>query len=327
MKRCWLIAGLALSACADQRTPESVTAAADSLMQPIAESYVKLVLGVGEHDANYVDAYYGPPEWRAQVKVEKPSLDTLAARAHRLLAEIQPLVVSESDTLVQLRRQYLERQLLAVRAYLGMLKGEKLAFDDESHALYDAIAPTFPESHFQALLDSLSAILPGSGPVPARLESYKRAFVIPPAKLDTVFRAAIAEARRRTAAQIQLPANEEFVLEYVTAKPWSGYNWYQGSARSLIQINRELPIYIDRAIDLGAHEGYPGHHVFNALLEHHLVRGRNWPEYSVYPLFSPQSLIAEGSANYGIDVAFPGEERVAFERDVLYPLAGLDPQR
>jgi hypothetical protein len=25
---------------------------------------------------------------------------------------------------------------------------------------------------------------------------------------------------------------------------------------------------------------------------------------TVYPLFSPQSLIAEGSANYGIDVAF-----------------------
>ena len=44
----------------------------------------------------------------------------------------------------------------------------------------------------------------------------------------------------------------------------------------------------------------------------------------MYPLFSPQSLIAEGSANYGIDVAFPDTERVAFERDVLYPLAGLD---
>jgi len=44
----------------------------------------------------------------------------------------------------------------------------------------------------------------------------------------------------------------------------------------------------------------------------------------VYPLFSPQSLIAEGTANYGIEVAFPGSERVAFERDALYPAAGLD---
>jgi hypothetical protein len=38
------------------------------------------------------------------------------------------------------------------------------------------------------------------------------------------------------------------------------------------------------------------------------------------------SLIAEGSANFGIELAFPGEEKLAFERDVLYPLAGLDPE-
>ena len=42
-------------------------------------------------------------------------------------------------------------------------------------------------------------------------------------------------------------------------------------------------------------------------------------------MFSPQSLIAEGSANYGIDVAFPGDSRIAFEKDVLFPLAGIDP--
>jgi hypothetical protein len=37
------------------------------------------------------------------------------------------------------------------------------------------------------------------------------------------------------------------------------------------------------------------------------------------------SLIAEGSANYGIDIAFPGAERQAFEKEVVFPLAGLDP--
>jgi hypothetical protein len=48
-------------------------------------------------------------------------------------------------------------------------------------------------------------------------------------------------------------------------------------------------------------------------------------EVSVYPLFSPQSFIAEGTANYGIDMAFPGDARAAFERATLFPLAGLDP--
>jgi len=123
---------------------------------------------------------------------------------------------------------------------------------------------------------------------------------------------------------VQLPANESFTVEYVKNKPWGGYNWYQGNSRSLIQVNTDLPIYIDRAIDLACHEGYPGHHVYNALLEKHLVRDRGWVEFSVYALFSPQSLIAEGTANYGIEVAFPGDERLVFERDVLFPAAGLD---
>ena len=88
-----------------------------------------------------------------------------------------------------------------------------------------------------------------------------------------------------------------------------------------------MPIAIDRAIDLACHEGYPGHHIYNASLERSLVRERGWLEYSVSPLFSPQSRIAEGSANYGIEMAFPGEERVAYEKAVLFPLAGLDASR
>src|SRR5690606_7416215 len=34
---------------------------------------------------------------------------------------------------------------------------------------------------------------------------------------------------------------------------------------------------------------------------------------------------AEGSANYGIDLAFPGDEGTRFEQEGLYPLPGLDP--
>jgi hypothetical protein len=82
-------------------------------------------------------------------------------------------------------------------------------------------------------------------------------------------------------------------------------------------------VRLGRAVDLGCHEGYPGHHVYNMLLEQGLARGRDWLEYTVYPLYSPQSFIAEGSANYGIQLAFPGAERLTFETRVLYPLAGL----
>jgi hypothetical protein len=89
-------------------------------------------------------------------------------------------------------------------------------------------------------------------------------------------------------------------------------------------VNLDFPVALDRAIDLACHEGYPGHHVYNALLEQALVHDRGWVEISLYPLFSPQSLIAEGSANFGVDLAFPPAERTAFERHSLFPLAGLD---
>jgi hypothetical protein len=122
----------------------------------------------------------------------------------------------------------------------------------------------------------------------------------------------------------KLPTQENFQLEYVTDKPWSGYNWYKGNYKSLIQINVSQPIFIERAIDLACHEGYPGHHVYNALLEKNLYHDKGWTEISLYPLFSPQSLIAEGSANFGISLAFPGDEQKQFCKTVLMPLAGLD---
>src|SRR6185503_2353828 len=35
---------------------------------PLAERYVRLVLAVGQHDPDFVDAYYGPPAWKQQAE-------------------------------------------------------------------------------------------------------------------------------------------------------------------------------------------------------------------------------------------------------------------
>ena len=98
--------------------------------------------------------------------------------------------------------------------------------------------------------------------------------MIPKEKVDAVFKMAIQECKSRTAKHIQLPAEENFTVEYVQGKSWSAYNWYQGNYRSIIQVNTDLPIAIDRAIDLACHEGYPGHHVLNLLIEKNLVRDK-----------------------------------------------------
>lgn len=296
-----------------------------------AETYVRLVLALGQHDENFVDAYYGPPALRREAEREKWALADIDKRAAVLEVDLRRLPVIDAATpdaeMRLLRRAYLMRQLNALRARVAMLRGTRYRFDEESRELYDAVAPTNTEASFQSALDQIGAAIGGSGDLPGRYAAFRQAFVIPPARLDAVFTAAIAECRRRTAAHVPLPEGETFTVAYVTDKPWSAYNWYQGGYKSLIEVNTDLPVFVDRAIDLACHEGYPGHHVYNVLLEKHLVKDRGWVEFSVYPLFSPQSLIAEGTANYGIEVAFSAAERRAFEREIVFPLAGLDPAR
>jgi hypothetical protein len=295
-------------------------------MDKSAEQYVKLVLAVGEHDSDYVDAYYGPPAWRDEAKAQKRSLADVQKAAAALRANLRSSA-PPSDAMLALRRGYLLRQTEALMARVEILLGRKLPFDEESRALYDAVAPHHSEDHFRGLLADLDRELAGSGAVAERIEAFRQQFVIRKERLDSVFGAAIAACRDLTSRQMPLPATESFTVEYVTNKAWSGYNWYKGNFTSLIQVNTDLPIFIDRAIDLACHEGYPGHHVYNTLLEKNLVRDRGWVEFSVYALFSPQSLIAEGSANYGIEVAFPSDQRVSFEKAELFPIAGLDSAR
>ena len=293
-------------------------------MDQLAREYVRLVLALGVHDADAVDAYYGPPDLQAEVRARALPLAQVVSEIVALRQQVDAWhAPAEAEPARRLR--ILKAQARALEARAASAGGRHLTFDEESRTLYDAVAPTYEAAHFERLLAEFDAVLPGTGPVPERYERFRAAFVVPPERVDAVFRRAIAGCRERTRAHVPLPGGEEFTLEYVTDKPWSGYNWYKGNFHSVIQVNTDLPIYIDRALDLACHEGYPGHHVYNALLEQELVRSRGWIEWSVYPLFSPQSLIAEGTANFGISVVFSDAERLAFERDVLFPLAGLDP--
>ena len=313
------LATTALACAPDANEPEGTNE-----MDAIAESYVRLALAVGEHDGDYVDAFYGPAEWREQVSEQALGLPEIGVQADELLGRLGTIEPG-GEEMARLRHSYLTTQLGSLVARVAMLGGRTLTFDEESRALYGAEAPTNSDEHFASILEAMDDVLPGSGSLSERYGTFRSQFVIPGHLLDTVFSVAIEACRARTLTHMELPEGESFVVEYVTDKSWSGYNWYQGGYQSLIQVNTDLPIFIDRPVDLACHEGYPGHHTYNAMLESHLVDGRGWPEFSVYPLFSPQSFIAEGSANFGIEMAFPGEERIEFERDVLFPLAGLDP--
>ncbi len=336
-------AGAGASADRAARTSGPTLAEAHTAADQMAQDYIRLSLEADTHEAGYVDAYYGPPALRDAARANPRSVADLLAEAHRLVeatddwlsggaAELEP-----ADAPYSIRRRLVALHGMASAAItrLEMIGGRRFPFAEEAQGLFGVEVMTRPLESFDPILARLETLIPGDGPLATRVNSFNDRYVIPADRLRAVFDAAIGECRRRTAQHIALPAGESFTMHFVTDKPWSGYNYYLGNFQSRIEINTDLPIRISRAVDLGCHEGYPGHHVLNLLVEQRLARGgatganggpgRPWPEYLVNPLYSPTSVLSEGSANYGIDLAFPGRERLTYDRDVLYPLAGLNP--
>ena len=287
-------------------------------LDALAESYVKLVLAVGRHDALYVDAYYGPPAWQTEAARGEPvPLPGLLATTRGLRRDLEA-AEGPAD-----RKRYLDKQLVAVEAHLRRLSGERMTLTEECRALYDADPPRHDVAEFQAAHDALEKLVPGTAPLGPRIEALRKAVYIPREELETTLRRALDLARNTNAPFVTLPAGESFETVLVTGKPWGAYNWYLGNFKSRIELNTDLPTELNNLLGTMCHEGYPGHHVYNVLLENNLVKGRGWVEYTVYPLYSPQSLLAEGTANVGIDVVFSDDERRKALTEVLAPVAGV----
>ena len=307
-----------LAACATPSRPEPD-------LNPLAEAYVRLALEIGAHEEGYIDAYYGPPEWKTAAEASPRSTAELKTAIDALSTRIAAALGETRDPVALRRGRALAAYVASARFRLDMIEGARAPFADEAERLF-ALRPSLrPLESYDAVLARIDALVPGNGALADRVQALRARYVVPRARLHAVIDAAIAECRRRTAAHMTLPENERFSLEFVTGQSWSGYNYYLGGNQSRILVNTDLPVTIDRAVTLGCHEGYPGHHVQGVNAER-LYRERGWVEYSVLPLFSPQGPLNEGGGNYGVDLAFPGDEQLAFEKATLYPLAGLDPE-
>ena len=306
---------LAVSACAQRAEPD---------LNPLAERYVRLSLEIGTHEEGYIDAYFGPPEWKTEAEAHPRPLTELKAAADALHAELETALTQARDPMAQRRARSLAAYVSSARFRIDMMDGTRVPFADEAERLFALRPVNLPLESYDAALARVESSVPGSGPLHERVSRFLANYTVPRDRAEAVMQAAIAECRRRTAAHIDLPENERFEMEFVSNQPWGAYNWYQGDNHSLIQVNTDLPLRISSAVGYGCHEGYPGHHVQGINAEK-LYRERGWVEYSIMPLFSPQGPLNEGGGNYGEELAFPDDERLQFERDVLYPLAGLDP--
>lgn len=314
----WLpaLGALALTACA------SLEAEAPQSVGEIARDYVRLVLEIDAHESGYVDAYFGPAEWREEARRNPRGRPELKQEADRLQRELRSLRTEDPEQAQ--RARLLLANIASARFRLDMIDGRRVRFADEAERLFALRPELKPLKTYDEALRRIDAIVAGEGSTAERVEAFREQFAIPEERVSEVMEAAIAECRRRTREHIRLPEAESFGMELVKDKSWGAYNYYQGDNHSKIEINTDLPLSIGNALVLGCHEGYPGHHV-QGIFNEKKFRARGWAEYSIAPLYAPASPLNEGGADFGVELAFPGDERVKFEAEVLYPLAGLDP--
>ncbi len=292
-------------------------------LDTLAQDYVRLVLEIDAHESGYVDAYFGPDEWREAARRNPRERPELKRDADRIKATL-PAFVAVGGEQGQ-RAKVLLADVSSARFRLDMIDGKRVSFADEAERLFALRPELRPLASFEDALARIDALIPGTAPLSERVEIFRSRYSVPDDRVQAVMEAAIAECRRRTAAFIPLPPGESFSMELVKGQPWGAYNYYLGGNQSLIQINTDAPVSVGNALILACHEGYPGHHVQGIYNERN-YRVRGWAEYSVAPLYAPAAPLNEGGADFGVELAFPDDERLKFEMDVLYPLAGLDPQ-
>ena len=312
-----LLAGAA--AYAKQAGPLTLT------VDQSARAYVRLVAALGARDPDTLDTdgnSAGPA-----LPAVRVSFSDIATQAREVVAELR--AEPTSNAAPDPRRQHLIAQFDAIATRAEQLGGRRFPIELEVRRLFgvtlrrnaDAGAALGPS------IAALDRLLPGSGRLAERVQAYDARFTVPADRVPATFERALAECRARTTAHVPLPAGESVTVEYVRDRPWSGHSRYLGGSRSRIEVNTTFPLTVDRILELACHEGYPGHHAYSTLRDAALVQGRGWEEFSVMPLFSPESFVAEAAAAMGATMAFSYSDRLAFERDVLFPVAGLDPEQ
>jgi hypothetical protein len=289
-------------------------------LDPLAADYVELAFGIERHVEGFIDGYFGPPAVKeAALAGDAPEPAALRERAEALISSI------EAADLPDERRGYLLSQARAMRGVCRKLAGEAIPYPEEVRTLFDLAPDPVPETTFAAAIEELQTLVPGTGPMPDRMTAYRKAYEYSVDRAHGLFELVVGEARQRTAAFVELPAGEGVVFELVSDKPWSGYNWFLGDARSKVEINTDLPLRANALVALICHEAYPGHHAEHALKEIGLYRERGWGEFSIQLIHTPEAAIAEGIATQAETIVFPGDDLARWQRDVLYPAAAVTP--
>jgi hypothetical protein len=345
-----LAAGAGLAVLHTHRSP-SPSALSSNRINALAIEFARIALQFAQHKPDEVDSYFGPASLRPASTAARVPLDALAQRAHHLVEQLD--TPSSSDTEVQSDARSRQGRLLAEARALATVideraSGTHLSFDDEARKAYGMPVEQVDAAQIDAVLAALDRALPasasaspsssssssstgsragaGSESLASRFGEYRKRFAVPADRRRAVFEAALDGCRARTAAHWSLPAGEHLDVKWDPSAP-GAWHRYDGRGRSTLTINPAAVEFIDTAVDLACHEGYPGHHAQFLLADR--VAGIGAPgsaplEGTVALLRSPSAMLREGAANYAVDLAFPADERLSFERDTLFPIAGFN---
>jgi hypothetical protein len=305
------LALLLLSTCAK---PE---AAATPDIEAQARRFVALALEVGRQAPAEIDSYVGPEDLKPAVAAPQRSLAALQADIARLQRD---MVAPDPDP----RRRRLQERTQRLGALVEVMgSAAPLLFDVEAQRLYGLDSAPVDEARFAAARAALDHLLPGNAPLSARVEAFRARYIVPEGLRPALFARAIAKCRAQTLRHWPLPVGERLDVDW-RADAGAAWHRYLGGYRSRLIINPQAVAFLGSIVDVACHEGYPGHHAQFVIAEAAVVGGLPVEDRLVL-LRSPGSVVREGAADQGVGIALPPAERLAFDRDLLFPMAGFQP--
>jgi hypothetical protein len=268
----------------------------------LAREFVALALRCDRVLPGLVDAFTGDPALRRRVAAQP------APRAGELVVAAAALLRVVADcALAPARREFLAGQIGALRCAMRRAAGDRLDYRTELRAYFDVTPTPADPDRLRAAHAELAEVLPGTGPLGARMAAYRDGAAVPPPLRGPAVRALSDELRRLVRAEVTLPAEESVRYELADEGPWSGLNQHLGAYRSRVVVNADAAARVADLARLVAHEAYPGHHTERCRGQRVLVEGAGWTEHSVFLLNAPRCVVSEGAAELGLVAAVGGD--------------------
>jgi hypothetical protein len=300
--------------------PAFAQSARSPTLDSFARDYVVLALRIQRSNPDVVSVTR-PPSTLASRAGGRLTSAQAVERLDAIVAKIDRMR-TPADPLLAMRQRSLRAHAASLALQLQPAAMNELPVAERVRRIY-GFEPIFaPLASFDSAIDELDKALPGSGSLSDRIDAMKRRAQVPKDRIEAVVRTAVAECRRRAAMHLRMPT-ESLTVTYPADPLVPGQSNYLGGGKGTMAVSTVVPADVDRLLQLSCHEAYPGHHTNYASMDEYLWRQRHWPESKVSLAFEPQFAVSDAISEYGTGLNFPLDERMKYEREVLYPLAGL----